>query len=184
MTRPAVPSPVQCVAVRRWKLGHQAFHLLLVTMNAQLDQAVRLLRQGEQERTVAVLDDLTRLYRAATALMRYASDFPREEYETLIRPSMMPPWASPGFSGLANRDHAAMLERLARLRLALREHDCGDTPQVAAAGRRLGAAQKDNRANHMLVCRKFVPDGQSLLRDFFRARHARERTGSAAEGWR
>ena len=39
---------------------------------------------------------------------------------------------------------------------------------------RLTRAQKDNRASHMLVCRKFVPDGQSLLRDFFRQRREQE----------
>jgi hypothetical protein len=162
-------APIQQLAIRRWKGGHHAFHVLLVAMNTRLDQAAALLDRGEHEAAAPLLDELCALYRAATALMRYASDFRAAEYETLVRPSMMPPFASPGFSGLANQDHAIMLDRMARLRTAVaREEEA--SARVTAAGARLTTAQKDNRASHMLVCRRFVPDGQSLLRDFFRQR--------------
>jgi hypothetical protein len=162
-------TPVQQLAVRRWKGGHHAFHVLLVAMNTRLDQASDLLDHGEYDRAAPLLDELAGLYRAATALMRYASDFRAADYETLVRPSMMPPFASPGFSGLANQDHAIMLDRMARLRAAVsRDEDASE--RVKAAGGRLVAAQKDNRASHMLVCRRFVPEGQSLLREFFRQR--------------
>ena len=176
MTRPAEApelTPVQQLAVRRWKGGHHAFHVLLVAMNTRLDQASELLDRGGYDAAAPLLDELSGLYRAATALMRYASDFRSADYETLVRPSMMPPFASPGFSGLANQDHAIMLDRMARLRAAVsRDEDASE--RVKAAGGRLTAAQKNNRASHMLVCRKFVPDGQSLLRDFFRQRREQE----------
>ena len=166
-------TPAQQLAVRRWKGGHHAFHVLLVAMNTRLDQASELLDRGEYDAAAPLLDELSGLYRAATALMRYASDFRAADYETLVRPSMMPPFASPGFSGLANQDHAIMLDRMARLRTAVsRDEDA--SARVKAAGGRLTAAQKDNRASHMLVCRRFVPDGQSLLREFFRQRREQE----------
>lgn len=161
----------QQLAVRRWKGGHHAFHVLLVAMNTRLDQASELLDRGEYDTAAPLLDELAGLYRAATALMRYASDFRCEDYEALVRPSMMPPFASPGFSGLANQDHAIMLDRMARLRVAV-ARDEEASARVKAAGTRLTVAQKDNRASHMLVCRRFVPDGQSLLREFFRQRRA------------
>ena len=162
-------SPVQRLAIRRWKGGHHAFHVLLVAMNTRLDQASELLDAGAYDDAAPLLDELAGLYRAATALMRYASDFRAADYETLVRPSMMPPFASPGFSGLANQDHAVMLDRMARLRSAV-SRDGETSPRVRAAGERLTGAQKDNRASHMLVCRRFVPEGQSLLREFFRQR--------------
>ena len=164
-------SPVQQLAVRRWKGGHHAFHVLLVAMNTRLDQASELLDARAYDAAAPLLVELAGLYRAATALMRYASDFRAADYETLVRPSMMPPFASPGFSGLANQDHAIMLDRMARLRSAV-SRDEEASPRVRAAGIRLTSAQKDNRASHMLVCRRFVPAGQSLLREFFR--HRRE----------
>jgi hypothetical protein len=166
-------TPVQQIAIRRWKGGHHAFHVLLVAMNTRLDQASGLLDAGDYDAATPLLDELARLYRAATALMRYASDFRAADYETLVRPSMMPPFASPGFSGLANQDHAIMLDRMARLRAAV-TRDEKASERVRAAGARLTLAQKDNRASHMLVCRRFVPDGQSLLREFFRQRRGQE----------
>jgi len=162
-------STVQQLAIRRWKGGHHAFHVLLVAMNTRLNRACELLDSGEYDTAAPLLDELAGLYRGATALMRYASDFRAADYDTLVRPSMMPPFASPGFSGLANQDHAIMLDRMARLRAAV-SRDERASDRVRAAGARLSVAQKDNRASHMLVCRRFVPDGQSLLREFFRQR--------------
>ena len=138
-------------------------------MNTRLDQAAELLDAARTDAAAPLLDELSGLYRAATALMRYASDFRSADYEALVRPSMMPPFASPGFSGLANQDHAI---------------NAGpDGPAAGRGGpgrggvgpgqggrRRADAGPKDNRASHMLVCRRFVPDGQSLLREFFQQR--------------
>ena len=95
-----------------WKGGHHAFHVLLVAMNTRLDQASELLDAGAYDAAAPLLDELAGLYQAATALMRYAST-PGPRTTTLVRPSMMPPFASPGFSGLANQDHAVMLDRMA-----------------------------------------------------------------------
>ena len=38
----------QELAVRRWKGGHHAFHVLLVAMNTRLDQAAELLDAGRR----------------------------------------------------------------------------------------------------------------------------------------
>jgi hypothetical protein len=167
-------SPSQRVAVRRWKRGHHAFHVLLVGMNTLLDRIARLLEEEEWDEAGAAMLDLARLYDAATAAMRYTSDFPRVEYETLLRPSMMPPFASPGFSGVFNGEHALMLAGVRHIRAWVTEREERVPEPVSAAWERLREAQQTNVDHHMLVCRKFVDDGVSLLKEFFDQRKEAE----------
>lgn len=164
-------TPAQRDATVRWKLGHQVFHLLLATMNTRLDEVCRLLDAEDWEALPPALLDLAGLYDAATATMRYAADFPRSEYETMVRPSMMPPFASAGFSGVYNAEHAAMLSGMQELRLRfIRRRAVVSAPvpaPVSAAWRQLLDAQRRNRRHHMLVCRRFVESGPSLLQRHF-----------------
>ncbi|OLF11284.1 hypothetical protein [Actinophytocola xanthii] len=159
-------------AVLRWKLGHQLFHLHLAAMNTLLDSAANALRGARWGELAETFDELRVLYDAATATMHYAADFPRALYEQVIRPSMAPPFTSPGFSGTLNREHEQMIDRLRELRRRtkeLRRH--GGLPDLvhAAAGRLL-AAQSRNRRDHVFVCTRFVPEGTSLLNEYFQAR--------------
>jgi hypothetical protein len=167
-------SPSQRVAVRRWKRGHHAFHVLLVAMNTLLDRIAGLLEEEEWDEAGAAMCELARLYDAATAAMGYTSDFPRVEYETLLRPSMMPPFASPGFSGVFNAEHAVMLAGVRRIRTWVQERGEQAPEPVLAAWERLREAQQANVDSHMLVCRKFVDDGVSLLKEFFDQRKEAE----------
>jgi hypothetical protein len=160
-------SPSQRVAVKRWKLGHHTFHVLLVAMNTKLEAVVELLEEERWDAASAAILDLARLYDAATAAMRYTSDFRRVHYETLLRPSMMPPFASPGFSGVFNREHALMLAGVRRIRVYVKEREERLPAQVLAAWERLREAQQANVDSHMLVCQRFVDDGVSLLKEFF-----------------
>lgn len=156
-------------AVLRWKLGHHMFHLHLTAMNSLLADARAGLESAQWPDLAHTLEQLRVLYDAATATMRYAADFSPDMYERLIRPSMAPPFASPGFSGVLNLEHARMIEQFSELRRQLKEmRRAGQTPAaVQGAATRLFAAQARNRRNHILVCERFVPDGTSLLREFF-----------------
>ena len=155
-------------AVRRWKGGHHAFHVLLVAMNTRL---ARRLSCSTPARTTPPRrwDELSGLYRAATALMRYVLGLPCRGLRG-VAPAVddaavrQPGLLRPGQPG--PRDHAGP-DGPAAVAVARDEEA---SPRVKAAGARLTLAQKDNRASHMLVCRRFVPDGQSLLREFFRQR--------------
>ena len=113
-------------------------------------------------------------YDSATAAMRYTSDFRPIEYETLLRPSMMPPFSSPGFSGVFNREHAAMMAGVRQIRAYMKDHEEGVPELVESAWERLREAQQTNVDSHMLVCRKFVEDGVSLLKEFFDQRKEAE----------
>ncbi|WP_103501460.1 hypothetical protein [Streptomyces sp. SM14] len=152
-------------ALLRWRLGHQLFHLHLTLMNRLLDAAVSAAHDADWPRLLPALERLTVLYDSATAAMTYSSDFDRAVYREQVRPTMEPPFVSPGFSGVFNREHREMTALLRRLRRATRAVEPGGVPgEVRIAESRLRAAQARNRANHERICDSCVPDGGSLLR--------------------
>ncbi|MGW2644015.1 hypothetical protein ACWC2T_03655 [Streptomyces sp. NPDC001393] len=161
----------QQTAIRRWKLGHHVFHLHLTLMNTHLTALRGALEAEDWAACRRLLGVLTRLYRAATASMRYASDFPADTYTGLLRPAMAPPWVSPGFSGRFNTDHALMLDLLKSVRGPLKKATReGRAPtDVQEAARGLWQEQSRNRTQHKLICEKFVPGGTSLLQEYFAA---------------
>lgn len=173
MTRPAPTMPPGGdKAVLRWKLGHQMFHLHLATMNTLLSDAEAALASARWSELTETFDQLTIVYDAATATMRYSVDFGPELYDELIRPSMIPPFASPGFSGVLNLEHEQMTRRLQALRKRFKERSRtgGPPPSARESATRLWTAQSRNRRNHILVCERFVPGAVSLLSEFFQSR--------------
>jgi hypothetical protein len=167
MSAADILTPAQRDAVARWKRGHHMFHLLLVTMTTRLDEACEAVDREDWPTVTEALTDLAGMYDSATATMRYTADFPRLEYERLIRVSMMPPYTSNGFSGVHNTEHAAMIRGLRRLRSAVSARRLEAPPPVLEAWARLRDAQGVNRRSHMLVCRQFVDTGVSLLQEFY-----------------
>jgi hypothetical protein len=176
------PTPDRIRGIARWKRGHHVFHVYLTAMNSLLDESVALLADHEWSRLEARLQQLTTLYDASTAGMRYAADFAREDYASVVRPSMEPPFMSPGFSGVMNREHREMLAGMRRLRAAVRDRPAPMPGAVADAWAELQEAQRRNRANHELVCRRFVADGVSLLRQFHQKRRAHEQATGEEDG--
>ncbi|MCC3777339.1 hypothetical protein [Streptomyces sp. UNOB3_S3] len=153
-------------ALRRWKLGHQLFHLLLTTMNSTLDDTLAAVGAARWASVRHGLERLRTLYDAATAAMAYASDFPASVYANDIRPTMEPPFAAPGFSGNLNQEHRVMTERTRALTAALGELS-PPAPSLAVIHHEvalLRAAQRRNRKAHAAICERCVPDGASLLR--------------------
>jgi hypothetical protein len=165
-------------AVFRWKGGHQNFHIILTTMNTIVGECMLALQNEDYSLLAQQFRYLCRLYHAATANMVYSADFPPELYEKFIRPSMMPPFLSPGFSGTLNTDHNVMLEGMRQLSKALYGAlgtNQADWPaQVAETWEELRRAQIRNRQHHGLVCQKFVAGGVSLLRDFHKQRRSQQ----------
>ncbi|WP_162890432.1 hypothetical protein [Streptomyces olivoreticuli] len=169
--QPSAPSTVasagdQAGALRRWKLGHQLFHLLLTVMNTTLDETVAAARDSQWPSLVSGMERLEALYEAATAAMTYASDFPSSVYRNEIRPTMEPPFVAPGFSGVFNREHQVMADRLHTLGRALENlsPETGAIDAIRRAEASLRAAQRRNRRNHVRICERCVPEGGSLRR--------------------
>lgn len=174
-------------AVLRWQLGHQVFHLQLVTMNSLIDTAQGHLKAQRYGRFRQSIHRLCRLFEASTATMAYASDFEKHWYDQVIRPSMAPPWVSPGFSGLLNQDHTVMLKQVKALRARLKQQlgkkrALWPKPVLAALDELTQAIQR-NRDNHGLICQEFVPGGKSLLKDFYRQQRSQKKSkGSRSSG--
>lgn len=165
------PPPGHGLAITRWKRGHQSFHIQLIIINTLIEDSLATLEAGDYSQLARCLSRLSVLYDASTATMRYAADFPRELYQDFVRPSMMPPFVSPGFSGILNTEHNVMIEGLKRLARALNKklgrHEERWPAEVAQAWASLGEAQAHNRNNHSLICHKFVDTGVSLLKQFY-----------------
>ncbi len=119
-------------ALLRWKLGHHLFHLQLGAMNTLLAAARELLKSASWPELADTFDRLSVLYDGATATMRYAADFSPDMYEQLIRPSMAPPFTSPGFSGTLNLEHVLMLDQLRELRGQFRAIERSGSAPAAA----------------------------------------------------
>ncbi|MGW1073370.1 hypothetical protein [Streptomyces sp. NPDC002537] len=166
-------------ALCRWKLGHQLFHLLLTAMNTALDDALAATRGAAWPELVAAMGELRLLYDAATAAMDYAADFPAATYRDEIRPTMEPPYMPPGFSGVFNRDHRAMVRRMRGLERSVRIlpqdiPDPGTVRTIHRGAAALRAAQRRNRRHHGRICERCVPGGASLLRTYLDRRRAQE----------
>lgn len=153
------------VSVTRWKIGHHLFHLLLSLMNKHSDDALTALHEEDWRSAASDITDLTSLLNSATAAMHYASDFSRESYEGIIRPSMEPPWMPSGFSGVFNQDHQCFESNLKELRKTGRHPSMTD--DCRSALKQLWRAQSKNRRDHRKICEKFVPGGDSLLKQHF-----------------
>lgn len=139
-------------------------------MNTVLEVAIDSVKHRDWPCVTSSLERLTILFNASTATMKYSADFPRSLYEDLIRPSMMPPFLSPGFSGQLNSEHKVMLDKFQSFRSMLTEElgQKQDWPtDLAEAWSSLLKSQVYNRKHHGLVCQKFVDDGTSLLREFY-----------------
>ncbi|MCC3766186.1 hypothetical protein [Streptomyces sp. UNOC14_S4] len=153
-------------ALRRWKLGHQALHLLLTAMNLDLDSCLSAAQGAVWHRLADSMAEVCLLYDAATAAMEYAADFPVTAYRDEIRPTMEPPHMPAGFSGVFNRDHRAMVRRSRHLERAVRElpRDASVPESVRRGAAALRAARRRNRRHHGRICERCVPGGASLLR--------------------
>lgn len=143
-------------------------------MNTVLELSMEPVKKKDWSFVTPLLERLTILFDASTATMKYSADFPRSLYEDYIRPSMMPPFLSPGFSGQLNTDHKVMLDNFQRFRSMLIK-ELGEKQNwpsdLAEAWSSFTKSHVHNRKHHGLVCQKFVDEGASLLREFYTNKH-------------
>ncbi len=147
-------------ALRRWVRGHRIFMVLIQGLVIAVDELADTVARAESDQAAEALDLAASLMRASEAALRFAGDFTREEYQDLVRPTLMPPAAPPGLSGLHWRDHEHLVKRLAEVRQLLAGVDPTLVP-LRAAFREAYAAAYDA---HRFVCARFVgEDVGSLL---------------------
>ncbi|WP_338871403.1 hypothetical protein [Myxococcus stipitatus] len=103
-------------ALRRWTRGHYVFMSLVQGMVVLLHG----LREGVETENLefarSALERVTALMDGAEAALRFTGDYSYTAYEKSVRPTLMPPVAPPGMTGLRWRDHEYMVKVLSGLR--------------------------------------------------------------------
>ena len=131
----------------RWFVGHHGAFLAWRAMATGLARLARLEFPGPDLVHAAAL-----AFDVYSIMLLYTGSCTRDEYNADIRPAMMS--ADPAFSGRWGRDFEAIPTLLRAVQSA---HGREATAVLTAAA-------VTNRAAHVAVTRKLVPDGVSLLR--------------------
>jgi hypothetical protein len=151
--------PSECDSVSRWVRGHQVFAVLtqgLIYCFRALQQAIRA---GNHCALQTYADLCIALLRASAAAFELTGDIPVEDYEEVIRPSMMPPQAPVSLSGLMSADHRFLAQTMRDMRPALKSlHE-----QEPARHDSISAALAEVYDSHIHVCERFVGGKPSLL---------------------
>jgi hypothetical protein len=137
--------------VRRWIRGHHIFVMLtqaLILVFQEMDGALADKREID---VLHAIDLATILMEGSTIALRFAGDFTAIEYRDVVRPSMMPPHAPEGLSGLLSADHRHFIHLLSKFKHGLKE------VQVSFEDRYNGfvSAFKAAYDNHKYVCSRF-----------------------------
>lgn len=118
--------------------------------------ALNAFRRGVESRDRArskiALTTATDLMSGSEAALRFAGDFSYTDYEQSVRPTLMPPLAPPGMSGLRWRDHEHLIALLAQLRPIFADIE----PSLAGARDAFYDAIGDAYSAHRFVCASFV----------------------------
>jgi hypothetical protein len=146
--------------LERWRIGHHVFFVLIQGLIMAFRCFEHAMAARDLQQAGAALDLATALMHGSATALRVASDFPPDDYERVVRPSMSPPHVSSGFSGLLSVDHKVMLTVIRRLRPLLAEMPTGLEEKHS---RYLVAASAAYDA-HKYVCERFKGDAQPSLR--------------------
>ncbi|MFD3333865.1 hypothetical protein ACFWV1_14645 [Streptomyces sp. NPDC058700] len=153
-----LPEPrTQATAGQRWIQGHRLFFALTQATVLALRHA---LRAPSAAGAALGLESAAHFLRASAAALRVTASFDAQDYHDTVRPSMAPPQAPRGFSGLWSADHRVLVQSLREWGLAAPARSSTLRP----AHRRLVEVLTDVHHAHVGVCSRFVGSGPSLLR--------------------
>lgn len=147
-------------ALRRWVRGHHVF-MVLAQGGALAAACLRdCAAMGDEARAIAAACVAVAAMAASRSALRFAGDVTKLQYQSDIRPTLMPPLAPPKMSGLHWRDHEALVTSIGAA------HDgfawlAGSRPDLLAAFK---IALDGAYLAHQRVCEHFVGrDAPSLL---------------------
>jgi hypothetical protein len=145
---------------RRWRVGHHVFFVLTQCLIVVLQSFQSALAEDDVPGARRNLRLAARLLHASAAAFVFTAEFSANQYNGGVRPSMEPPFVSPGFSGLLSPDHQYLVRLFARIRPALRDLPDDLIPDHRAFTRALGAVYD----SHKYVCGRFGGDSGTSLR--------------------
>lgn len=146
-------------ALRRWVCGHHIFLALTQGLIVSFQSLGRALRAGQSKEVKTWADLSISLLNGSSSTFLLTGDFAPEEYENTIRPSMTPPVAPIGLSGLMSIDHRYMAQIIRDMRPVLNSLADRDPERHE----RIGRAVSEVYDSHVYVCERFVGERPSLL---------------------
>jgi hypothetical protein len=165
-TLPAVPvapgaaaDPAGRDALRRWVRGHHAFMSIVQCLIVILEDFEDAFESSDAARMLDALSAASAIMWGTESALRFAGDFAYAAYERAVRPTLMPPIAPPGMTGLHWRDHRYMITVLARTRRCFARLAPGLHPALGALHTAMSAAYE----SHKYVCASFVGDERPSL---------------------
>ncbi|MEU1093402.1 hypothetical protein [Streptomyces sp. NPDC005877] len=147
----------QATVRQRWIQGHRLFFALTQATVVALRHA---LRAPSPAGSALGLESAAHFLRASASALRITASFDAQDYHDTVRPSMAPPQAPRGFSGLWSADHRVLVQSLREWGLAAPAKSSSLRP----AHQHLVEVLTDVHHAHVGVCSRFVPSGPSLLR--------------------
>jgi hypothetical protein len=147
--------------LRRWVRGHHAFMVILQWQIILFHCLRRHVEQfGGDARGCELLKLLILSMRATLQAFRFTAEFTSDAYAQLVRPTLMPPAAPAGMSGLNWRDHQYLLKGLTKLDGSFGSAD----DVIRGLYAMLKAELRDVYDGHKYVCSRFVgEDAVSLM---------------------
>ncbi len=139
-------------AIRRWVRGHHIFVMLTQGLILALQDLEDALTDGRNSDVAAALDLATVLMEGSAIAFQFTGDFAPTQYRDTVRPTMMPPRAPEGLSGVLSVDHRCLLQILNRLRPRLKELQRLSRDRYGRFVTAFQAAYDD----HIHVCSRFV----------------------------
>jgi hypothetical protein len=108
--RSGKPEPLD--GLRRWVRGHHVFMVLVQGGTLAVNSLTAAAKAGDEEVAATAAEVASRVMRACRAALQFAGDANPDQYQSEIRPTLMPPVAPPQMSGLRWRDHEALVAAL------------------------------------------------------------------------
>lgn len=146
-------------AMKRWVRGHLIFAALTQGLIVSFRALGHALRAGNVDEVRRWSDLSISLLNGSAGAFIFTGDFPPEEYENVIRPSMTPPMSAIGLSGLMSADHRFMAQIMRDMRPALKSL----AEQEPERHDRIAAAVSAVYDSHIHVCERFVGPRPSIL---------------------
>ena len=139
-------------ALSRWTRGHHMFMVLIQGLVTSFSSFQREIEAGQSDRASDSLRAATRLMVASGVALRFTGDFKYSDYERDVRPTLMPPIAPEGLTGLYWRDHEYLIRFLTKARSLFTAVD----PSLRGQLHLFCEALKETYASHKGVCASFV----------------------------
>jgi len=139
-------------ALSRWTRGHHMFMVLIQGLITSFSSFQREVAAGRIDRAGDSLRAATGLMAGAGVALRFTGDFAYSAYEREVRPTLMPPIAPDGLTGLYWRDHEYLIVFLTKARALFTTLD----PALRGELHAFHEALKGTYDSHKAVCASFV----------------------------